>query len=387
MEKISVAQTARALRDSGLSEGDTVFVHADLIQFGLIKDKNGKFDLALGPATLATAMKRVLGTTGTIVVPTFSYTWPKEAVFRVAKTKSLMGSFSEYIRALPEAMRTPHPLLSITAVGSRAKNIVAGVDKTGFGKGSPFSRLHALNAKLVMAGVPYCSIKDFVELSHNVPYRYTKYFHGTLDSGSSVSEEIFQHSVRYLDQQVDTISFFEGLPESEKQKMKSQRIGKGLIRCLDSRSAYRIVSSQLAHSLYSYLKKTPTNAGLFSLIQELGQGLASGKGRIRLDIFAVHEEGIEKWIIALAGVKNNTDLSSRLSGLAAPRVTQWWSSLSPPDTEFIISLGDDQRAGAEIVLSVAEMCVRNRNQDDDQGALRMDFVEKILTTNPAIYQC
>jgi len=382
----SIEEIAEVMRAVGLDQGDTVFVHTDLQKFGYVKDSTGYFALALSPSLLFDAFFNVLGDEGTLAVPTFSYSWPKRRVFSVQDTPSLMGSFSEFVRGKNSTLRSYHPLLSVATIGKRASEIVCDVDKSGFGKNSPYGGLYKLNAKFVMVGVPFCSFKDYVEVTCNVPYRYKKYFRGQIIDASGVFEEIYEHSVRYLNRGVEIIPFYDGLSDEEKDLVSFGRVGSSFILCIDSHTAYHLISRKLEIDPFAFIKETPSYANYISLIHSMLHTSNLSESGVTLNVFAIDEEGVEKWIWSIS----NSELLDRKVMLriheSAPLDTDlWWLDMVPDDTDIVLFAGTSELSGAEIALSTMreatmESCPKSTAE------LKEQFISVLCSFNPLLYK-
>lgn len=70
-------------------------------------------------------------------------------------TPSAVGKISEAFRRRPEALRSLHPVHSVAAIGRQAAHIVSGHDRceTGCGSGTPYDKMLALGAKILLLGV------------------------------------------------------------------------------------------------------------------------------------------------------------------------------------------------------------------------------------------
>src|SRR5690348_9308884 len=126
------AQLVEDLRDIGLSEGASVLVHSSLRAVGPIEG---------GAETLLRVFRQVLGPSGTLMVPTFSFGFSDPAHWRnpPASPEELerlraeisvfdpettpaevrwMGVFSEFVRQHTDAQRSHHPVVSFAAIGA-----------------------------------------------------------------------------------------------------------------------------------------------------------------------------------------------------------------------------------------------------------------------------
>ena len=127
---------------------------------------------------------KMVTTQGTLVVPTFTFQFAKGVAYHPDSSPSVnMGVFSEFVRKLPEAMRSRHPMQSIAAVGHYATELASRDTPGAFDDGSTFDRMLELDFKCLLLGanVNACSIIHYSEQRAEVPYRYWKDFTGLID--------------------------------------------------------------------------------------------------------------------------------------------------------------------------------------------------------------
>lgn len=161
---------AEALDQLGLHRGALLLVHTALYAPGRMED----VPLAEISSRLYAALRRTLGSEGTLVVPTFHSAFVRGECFDRQYTPATgMGSFSEYLRLLPRALRSPHGIHSVAAEGPMADAICSRDTPSGFGEGSPFDALIAYDAHLLMFGcsVEASSLIRWAEERVGVPYR------------------------------------------------------------------------------------------------------------------------------------------------------------------------------------------------------------------------
>jgi len=191
---IAPEDVTKALRMIGLGESSTVLVHPDAIlaaQFGGTPPDQ-RLD------ALIEAVEAVIGRLGTLVVPTFSYSFTKGERFDVSHTPSAVGMVSERFRTMPRVLRSSDPIFSFAAKGPLAEELCAIYVKECFGAKSVFALLHRVNACVVDLG---CSMTrggtfvHYVEVAHGVDYRYKKEFSGTviLPDGRGIETSVVYH--------------------------------------------------------------------------------------------------------------------------------------------------------------------------------------------------
>ena len=166
---------ADSYREIGLRAGDVVFLHANLIPFGLVAKEKDKFvEFFLNP------LLNIIGPNGTVVSMSYSFKYASgQYPYIHESTPSEAGMLSEYIRKMPDARRSFHPLCSVVALGPLADKIVDNVSRSAFGWGSPFHRLHELNAKCLFLGMTCAQSYTFlhyVEQMYGVSHCYNKAF-------------------------------------------------------------------------------------------------------------------------------------------------------------------------------------------------------------------
>lgn len=149
------------LKELGLKSCDTVVVHSSLSSFGRVEG---------GAEIVVDAILEVLGTEGTLVVPTFNY---EPGVFDPQKTPSIVGKITEAVRLRPNAIRSLHPTHSVASIGSLAEIITEGHENVDpFGRGSALFKVLQVNGKILQLGTTHTtnSMVHVAEEIVGVPY-------------------------------------------------------------------------------------------------------------------------------------------------------------------------------------------------------------------------
>lgn len=146
-EKFTRARLGRDLAAMGIRAGDVLLVHSSLRSIGWVDG---------GPAAVIAAFKDILGPTGTLVMPVFTFNvsgWGVGA-FDHAATPSRVGLITEIFRRSPGVLRSKHPTHSVAACGPLAAEFVDGpLEYSPLGKGSPLDRVRLAGGKILMVGV------------------------------------------------------------------------------------------------------------------------------------------------------------------------------------------------------------------------------------------
>jgi aminoglycoside N3'-acetyltransferase len=165
---LTVDDLVEGFRRVGLRAGQTALVHSALRTFGPVDE---------GAQTVVDALLAVLGPTGTLVVPTFTFVHEVEdaPIIDPAADRSEMGAISETARTRPDALRSTAFRHSFAAIGRRAA-VIAGVDPAlaPYDLRSAFGVMLALDTQVVLLGVTYSNSTShhFGEWVCDVPYRH-----------------------------------------------------------------------------------------------------------------------------------------------------------------------------------------------------------------------
>ena len=119
----------------------------------------------------------VLGSTGTLVVPTFTFSHggKLDPVFDPIQDPSEMGRITEVTRTRPGAQRSHHLLHSVAALGPHAEEITAVHGPSAWAADGPFWKLYELDAHILMLGVPYLRCTFFHVIEQLVQVRYRRW--------------------------------------------------------------------------------------------------------------------------------------------------------------------------------------------------------------------
>jgi len=238
------ASFVEALRAAGVRSGDTLFSHSNVAFFGLpagVKTGEAACQVILD------AFREALGPGGTLVVPTFTYSFCKQQPFDVDNTPSTCGTFTEFIRRKPEALRSHDPIFSVAAIGGRAAELTQGISNECFGKGSIWHRLHELDALVCNLNLDSAStFIHYVERCLNVPYRFDKLFTGKLITKAGARK----HAVLFFCQDLtnrSTVAAFERFHATavKCEAARAVKVGRGAINSIRARQTFDLIAREL----------------------------------------------------------------------------------------------------------------------------------------------
>jgi aminoglycoside 3-N-acetyltransferase len=192
----------------------------------------------------------------TIIVPTFTFSFCNNDSYSVQESRSRMGALNEYIRKLPNAVRSEDPLMSAVLIG-RDHSLVQNISKHSIGVDSTFDKVHQCGpmVKFLFLGttVSECfTYTHYVEERLAVPYRYDREFTGIITNGDRTWEDTYTLFVRYR----GVVPTSSGLLEHElinRGFLRQVKCGASTISCLDEPDGYETIEKHLIKNVHCYL--------------------------------------------------------------------------------------------------------------------------------------
>lgn len=235
------ADVEKALQAVGLKRGDIVFSHSNVGYFGM---PEGGVSVENLKATILNPILELIGSEGTFIVPTFTYSFTKHEAFDPNETKSVCGVLTEVVRKHPQAYRSEDPIFSVAAIGSRAKKLTTDVSIECFGKDSFWDRFyHADGVILNMNfGVP-TTFFHYVERNLDVPYRYDKFFIGVVHKNGRFYQKGVIYFCRDMTNNLISHPDWMGIQELayERGLLRMANIGRGYITLARARDLYDLI--------------------------------------------------------------------------------------------------------------------------------------------------
>jgi aminoglycoside 3-N-acetyltransferase len=244
----------KVLEDLKINKGDLLFVHSDISVFGKLGTLNRKFLFD----SIIHSLKEAVGNEGTIIMPTFSYSFCENKIYDPDKTKSTVGILTEYFRYQDDVIRTIDPIFSVAIWGNN-KEKLSQVGKNVFGKNSIFDKIYRMQGKILFLGAPFesCTFLHYIEQHHGVPYRFIKKFSGTIKIKDNNYNDEYLYLVRYLDKNVVLKTNRIERRLLEKKIMKKRELGNGKVLLVDSNVLFEEGKKMLDENIYSFLKEIP----------------------------------------------------------------------------------------------------------------------------------
>lgn len=260
MVSISNEDFLKAIRNIGLKEGDTVFLHSDLRIFGFPEGTTSRDEVL---KFYYNGFRRVLGVkSGTLAVPAYFYEYARYGEpFDVDRSpvSAPLGVFSSYIVSMQGRVRSCNPLQSIAAIGGQAEELCGGNSVSGYGATSPWHKLRMMKGKIVFLGVSVqpMTYVHYIEQQFGVPHLYFKVYPYPIIKNGKPLPGYPISAVRFLEFGIE----YDLMPfENELNKrgvLKSEYLGLGKIMVVDAEDAYQIGIELLDKNPYFFLKKPP----------------------------------------------------------------------------------------------------------------------------------
>ena len=149
-----------------IGRGMDLAVHSRLISFGRI---------AGGVDAVYDCLRAAVGPDATLVFPTYTLGLASDDIYDPTETPAMgMGALSDYVRTLPDAVRTLCPMHGHIAIGPKAEDLSVCDPSRSLGPGSSFDWMHKEKFALLLLGCTAHEGATFihhVEAMVGVPYR------------------------------------------------------------------------------------------------------------------------------------------------------------------------------------------------------------------------
>jgi len=249
---------ANSFRCAGVQENDIVYCHVWMSNIGVPMEQaegaQSKFEVIYG------ALMDVIGPEGTVLSPTFTYSFCSGEVFDPEKTTSSAGYFGECLRKLPGARRSLDPLFSSAGIGPRVEELFHHLPNESLGKDCLFDRLGKAGARLCNIGVDlfYTTANHFVQdMFGSVPCRFPKLFSGYVSLGEKLVKQSWIYYVRVLGEY--SRPRFDQMQHSavEKGICRLEPVGKGTVVSILFSDMYKHFTARLHENSWDCVAGPP----------------------------------------------------------------------------------------------------------------------------------
>lgn len=223
----------RAIRDVGIQKGDIVSIQVSLGRLGIPKEGA---NMQTASHMLIEAFREVMGSEGTLLVPTYTYSIGRREVYNPHTTPSSIGDFPEIFRSMPGVIRSADPMLSTAGIGAQAQEILYNISHECYGKGSTYDNIRRLGGKICTIGVSlyWATYRHYIECIGSIPFRYNKAFTGYVQRGVDIRQESWIYFAAPFTDNCAPV----GLPLEKKVReadlLRTAQVGRGEIQCIDA---------------------------------------------------------------------------------------------------------------------------------------------------------
>ncbi|WP_440055631.1 AAC(3) family N-acetyltransferase [Pseudoalteromonas sp. T1lg65] len=172
---------ATSLALAGIKSGDNVFVTTSLGMFGFLDGATSQDDIN---QAFFQALCNAVGERGSIIVPTYSYTFGRHrysapAVYDTRTTPAEIGPFPNFFLQQQDVDRSPDPFMSV-AIKGPLSSLFTKIGNSSYGYNGIFAKLLGKKVKCLNLGLgpnwtPFIHYADYIAA---VPFRYDKLFTG-----------------------------------------------------------------------------------------------------------------------------------------------------------------------------------------------------------------
>lgn len=247
----------KSFSNVGLHKDDIVMIHADAGVAAQYREipMDSRLDY------LIDEMKEYFSSTGTILVPAFSYSSTKNEYYDVHETPSSVGLFSERFRHGSDVKRSRHPIFSVSTWGRFGGDFLEGSNYDCFGPGTFFEMLLERNVKLVTLG---CSLNKvtfvhYVEQRKQVSYRFMKAFNGRIVDGDEGMDVNTNYYVRDMALKTGCNLALFGKVAEENKLLRIGSAGRFSLQVISSLDFFTTATDLLSASEYSLIDEGVVN--------------------------------------------------------------------------------------------------------------------------------
>lgn len=300
----SETDAVAALRAAGVSDGDLLFVHANLEALGEARECGSDPQRA---AMMLRALRLVLGDTGTLVIPAYTFSFCRQLPFDRERSATEGGpwspsaAFLEEVRHQPDAVRSCDPIHSVVALGPAAHALLDGLPSTCFGPDSLQHRLRIAGGKIcaIGLGLHELTMVHHAEVMMAVPFRYRKLFTGAITRGGETRRAGWVYDVRMPGRSSELNPARIAGARLESGLVRETAVGQGVLSIVDAQRFYDFLCARIAEDPWFTVKGPPLprpsryadpSSSLSSSSSSSSSSLADGEsGRVALPVDASME--------------------------------------------------------------------------------------------------
>lgn len=227
------------LKSVGIKQGDIIFTYVSFGLLGRLKDSKSSGETC---QILFDSFRKILGSEGTLLVPTYTYSFPNKEIYDVQNSPSTIGPFTEFFRKQKGVIRSRDPIFSVAGLGPKATYLLSNLPKTCFGKESVYDKLTKLGGKICMIGLSlhWSTYRHHIEEIVGIPARYSKKFSGQIIENENTNLETWNYYARKLKNYCLPDGRRLDKKAREMGACKTKRLGRGEILLIECRKYFEL---------------------------------------------------------------------------------------------------------------------------------------------------
>ncbi|BEK05908.1 AAC(3) family N-acetyltransferase [Campylobacter jejuni] len=235
----------------GIKHGDIICVHTEIFHFQKPLLPKNEFLNALLECLIY-----VIGGNGTLIMPTFTYSFCKNKPYDKSNSKCTVGVLNEFFRKQKNVKRTDDPIFSFAIKGAKENIFLKRKQQSCFDKNSVYNILAQHKGKIILLGSETTgfTFTHFIEEQAQVPYRYFKEFEGNI---IYENKECQFQKIKYYVRKLNENSRINILKQisilKNNNNFKVQQFANAKIVCIDSKSYLDTTLKALQENLYCLL--------------------------------------------------------------------------------------------------------------------------------------
>jgi aminoglycoside 3-N-acetyltransferase len=196
----------KSLKKIGIKKGDTIYLGINLgktyhnFYKNIFRKKNLLDSKTFCSNQVLNILKKHLTSKGTIIVPTFNFSFFKEKIYNIKTTKTNLGFFENNFLKQKNISRSVHPIFSISCWGKNKNKIIHPCGLFSFGINSPFNNFLKYKVKFLNIGnlfIETCTYVHHLEHLNGINHRYYKAVTGTIIQNGIKEKKTYYALVRY----------------------------------------------------------------------------------------------------------------------------------------------------------------------------------------------
>lgn len=241
----------RAMLEIGVARGDLLFCHSNVGFFGKLDrsvKKSDYFNMILDQIV------ECIGPTGTLVLPSYTYSAPEKKLFTLSESPKFVGAFAQHYVGSKYFIRTVDPNVSVLVLGKLASSLQHISGFSPYSSYGLFDFLHTKGVKIFNINLDAGStLIHLYEKRHAVKYRFMKSFYSPINITGT--QETVESQLYVADRSFNgsTANFSRfGRNASATGLYKTKSVGRGFVGMIKSSDTEKLVKMMLkdnAHSL------------------------------------------------------------------------------------------------------------------------------------------